>query len=69
MVVTCTADLIATTLQQLREAGLRRCGCVTLWLARRTAHTLQVEAVYRPTQTAREDMFHIPPAGMTALYA
>lgn len=69
MVVTCTADLIATTLQQLREAGLRRCECVTLWLARRTAHTLQVEAVYRPTQTAREDMFHIPPAGMTALYA
>jgi proteasome lid subunit RPN8/RPN11 len=69
MLVTCTTELIDTTLQQLREAGLRRCECVTLWLARRTAHTLQVEAVYRPTQTAREDMFHIPAEGMNALYA
>jgi proteasome lid subunit RPN8/RPN11 len=69
MLVTCTSDHIDMTLRQLREAGQRRCECVTLWLARRSEHTLQVEAVYRPTQTAREDMFHIPPAGMTALYA
>jgi proteasome lid subunit RPN8/RPN11 len=69
MLVTCTTHVIETTLQQLREAGQQRCECVTLWLARRTVHTLQVEAVYRPTQNAQEDMFHIPPEGMNALYA
>lgn len=69
MLVTCAADLIDTTLSQLREAGERNCECVTLWLGRRAGEFTRVEAVYRPTQTARSDMFHIPPAGMTALYA
>jgi proteasome lid subunit RPN8/RPN11 len=40
-----------------------------LWLGRRREQAIHVEAVYRPTQTAKADMFHIPPEGMTALYA
>ena len=69
MLVTCAATLIDTTLTQLREAGVRNCECVTLWLGRRIGEFTQVEMVFQPTQTAREDMFHIPPDAMAALYA
>lgn len=69
MLVKCAATLIDTTLTQLREAGARNCECVTLWLGRCIGEFTQVEVVFQPIQTSREDMFHIPPDGMAALYA
>lgn len=69
MLVTCPSPLVHTTLAQLREAGQGRCECVVLWLGRRDGGSIWIEDAYRPPQTAKADMFHIPPAGMTALYA
>lgn len=69
MLVTCASTFVETTLVRLREAGQRRCECVLLWLGRREGDIIRVEEAYRPAQTAREDMFQIPPASMNALYA
>ncbi|MHB8390262.1 MAG: Mov34/MPN/PAD-1 family protein [Acidobacteriaceae bacterium] len=69
MLITCPSGLIDTTLAHLREAGQRHCECVVLWLGRRHGDMIWVEDAYLPPQTAQADMFHIPPAGMTALQA
>lgn len=69
MLVNCPSALVHTTLNQLREAGHGRCECAVLWLGRRDDRGIWVKDVYRPLQTAEADMFHIPPAGMTALHA
>ncbi|RDS84382.1 Mov34/MPN/PAD-1 family protein [Dyella psychrodurans] len=69
MIVLCNVNAIDTTLAHLREAGSRNCEGIVLWLGRRTPSAIHVEAVYRPAHVAREDMFHIPPASMTALQA
>ncbi len=69
MIVLCNANAVDTTLAYLREAGTRNCEGIVLWLGRRTANAIHVEAVYRPAHVASEDMFHIPPASMTALQA
>ena len=69
MLVTCPSLLVDTTLARLREAGQRHCECVVLWLGRRNGGLIEVEDAYLPPQTAKADMFHIPPAGMTALQA
>ena len=69
MLVSCPSALVHTTLTQLREAGQDRCECVVLWLGRRDDRSIWIEDAYRPLQTAKADMFHIPPAGMTALHA
>jgi len=68
MLVTCPAHLVEATLNNLREAGRRRCECVVLWLGRRDQSAIAVAKAYRPLQAAKEDMFHISPAGMTALH-
>jgi proteasome lid subunit RPN8/RPN11 len=69
MLATCPSVLVNSTLAWLLEAGERRCECVVLWLARRNGGVISVEDAYLPPQTAEADMFHIPPAGMSALYA
>lgn len=69
MLVTCPSRLVDITLARLRDAGERHCECVVLWLARRTDNSILVADAYLPTQYARADMFHIPPAGMVALQA
>jgi proteasome lid subunit RPN8/RPN11 len=68
MPVICTVDQIRQTLEHLRHAGRRSVECVVLWLGRRSGANIQVVDVYRPVQTADEDMFHIPPEGMQALH-
>lgn len=68
MLVTCPVSLVDTTLSNLHEAGRRRCECVLLWLGRRDADAITIVEAYRPLQAAKEDMFHIPPEGMTALH-
>lgn len=69
MLTRCRWVDVETTLTHLREAGARECECIVLWLGRRSADTISIDAVYRPHHTAKVDMFHIPPAGMTALQA
>ena len=68
MLTTCPGPLVDATLAHLREAGHQRCECVVLWLGRRGADGITIGEAYRPLQTAKEDMFHIPPAGMSALH-
>lgn len=68
MLVTCPTTVLATTLDHLREAGTRGCECIVLWLGRPANGTIQVEEAYVPPHDAREDMFHIPPTSMDALY-
>lgn len=67
MLLDCRRAHIETTLAHLREAGERDCECVVLWLGQRATDMISIESVYRPYQTARADVFRIPPAGMTAL--
>ena len=69
MLVTCPAILVDTTLNTLREAGARHCEGIVLWLGQRGPNHIQVQEAYRPAHTAREDMFHISSAGMSALQA
>ncbi len=69
MIVTCSSTLVEKTLLQLRYAGQRRCECVMLWLGRRNGDHIGVVDAYRPEQVAREDMFQIPRASMTVLFA
>ena len=68
MLVTCPDALVHATLSHLRDAGHGRCECVVLWLGRREGRSITVQNAYRPLQTAKADMFHIPPAGMAALH-
>jgi hypothetical protein len=69
MLIGCEWAQVEATLEPLREAGTRECECVVLWLGRRVADTILIESVYHPHQTARADVFRIPPTGMTALQA
>jgi proteasome lid subunit RPN8/RPN11 len=62
-----TNDQITQTLHHLQEAGRRSTECVVLWLARSNADDVIVQAVYRPQQEARADVFRIPPASMRTL--
>ena len=65
----CPTWLVEASLARLRDAGQDRHECIMLWLGRREGELLRVHEAYRPIQNAREDMFEIPPAGMTALHA
>lgn len=67
MFVYCPSGVVRTTLKHLRQAGYVGRECVVLWLGSRESGEIRVKSVYRPIQKAREDMFHIPPQGMTAL--
>ena len=70
MLVRCPSHLVHTTLIQLREAGYAGCECVILWLGcREGGGSVLVKNAYRPIQTAKADMFYIPPQGMDALHA
>ncbi|MHB8345881.1 MAG: Mov34/MPN/PAD-1 family protein [Acidiferrobacterales bacterium] len=69
MLMLCPPALIDLTLGHLRDAGQDKRECIVLWLGRREGELLRVHEAYRPIQNASEDMFEIPPAGMTALYA
>jgi proteasome lid subunit RPN8/RPN11 len=69
MLTLCPPTFVDLTLTYLRDAGQDNCECIVLWLGRRDGALLHVEEAYRPMQNASEDMFEIPPAGMTALYA
>lgn len=69
MSVRCVLNQVEETLGHLREAGRSSRECVVLWLARRDGADADVVEVYRPLQNAEEDMFRIPPEGMTALQA
>jgi proteasome lid subunit RPN8/RPN11 len=66
--VDCPLSSVETTVGHLKRAGDRRVECVVLWLARREGNSLRVEEAYLPTQSAREDHFHIPAASMNVLY-
>lgn len=67
MQITCPTNLIRNTLEHLQNAGVLQCECVVLWLGRRNGDSVVVEEAYVPLQRAKQDMFHIPPEGMTAL--
>ena len=67
MRVVCPIAVVEKTLSHLREAGKRQCECVVLWLGRRREDEVAVTEAYVPLQVAREDMFHIPSDGMTAI--
>jgi proteasome lid subunit RPN8/RPN11 len=69
MRIDCFPLFLETTLQHLKQAGERQRECVVLWLARRDGDLLRVEEAYLPAQSAREDLFRIPPESMNALYA
>jgi proteasome lid subunit RPN8/RPN11 len=69
MVMLCSQALVERTLAYLRDAGQAGCECIVLWLGRHEGDSLRVHEAYRPMQHASEDMFAIPPEGMTALYA
>ena len=69
MLVHCPTRVVDITLDQLREAGNRRCECVVLWLGERVADSVQIRQAYRPVQRSRTDMFYIPPEGMQALHS
>jgi len=64
----CPTRLVEQTLESLRAAGQRGTEGVVLWLAKRPlgANAVIVEA-FIPEYTARADVFHIPPSGMTTL--
>src|SRR5262245_33839045 len=67
MIVRCSTDVVSETLAHLQIEGRRERECVVLWLARRSANSIDVEAAFRPIQFARSDIFRIPPKGMDAL--
>jgi proteasome lid subunit RPN8/RPN11 len=69
MLTHCSSALVELTLAYLRDAGQNRCECIVLWLGRHEGHSLRVHEAYRPMQNVSEDMFEIPPTGMTALHA
>ena len=69
MMVICPPSIVDDTLSRLHEAGRRGCECVVLWLGKRRDGGAQVMDAYLPLQTAKADMFRIPPAGMAALQA
>ena len=69
MSVTCPLNVVEETLVHLREAGLRNCECVVLWLGQRRDTEVIVKQAYLPIQIVREDMFHIPSEGMAALHS
>lgn len=68
MLMLCPSSLVDVTLTRLRDTGQDRRECVVLWLGRRDGELLHVQEVYQPIQSASEDRFEIPPAGMTALH-
>ena len=68
MLVACPSALVDKTLTHLREAGIAACECAVLWLGRRDRESVWIKKAYRPLQTAKVDMFHIPQEGMNALY-
>src|SRR6266404_6352259 len=68
MSVLCSSSLVEATLAHLHEAGQAVRECVVLWLGRREGGQVRVVSAYRPLQSAAEDMFQIPPAGMAALH-
>jgi proteasome lid subunit RPN8/RPN11 len=69
MLLQCPDAFVESTLNFLKEAGLRRQECVVLWLGKRSSTTINIQHCYRPIQRARADQFHIPPEGMAALQA
>jgi len=58
---------IRQTVEHLQQAGREHKECVVLWLAGDEARTLHVQAVFKPEQTARADIFRIPPSAMRDL--
>jgi proteasome lid subunit RPN8/RPN11 len=69
MLVTCALNHVESTLGFLSTAGHRHIECIVLWLGKRNGDQVHVEEAYLPDQVAEEDMFLIPPASMTKLYA
>jgi proteasome lid subunit RPN8/RPN11 len=67
VIVVCDFNAVNETLIHLRAAGEKHCECVVLWLGHREDKVIRVVRAYRPEQTAREDIFRIPPRGMDAL--
>jgi proteasome lid subunit RPN8/RPN11 len=61
--VICSGDHISTTIDHLREGGLRNSETVVLWLARRSGKA-EVSLIVRPEQTASEKRFWIDPNSM-----
>lgn len=68
--VSCSAPLIAETLEILRRGGSRREERVVLWLAGPSQHPpARVVEVYEPEQITAIDSFELPPHSMRALMA
>ena len=59
--------VVSDTIKHLRFAGERRCECVVLWLAKKSAGRVSVVEAHLPEQTARQDVFRIPPNSMRSL--
>lgn len=66
----CPSALVAQTLESLRAAGQRGTEGVVLWLAKRSlVDGAVIVETFVPEYTARVDVFHIPPSGMSAMMA
>ena len=64
----CPIGLIEVTLEHLRRAGQLEKECVVFWLsARPVMPGATIIDAYLPEQHAAEDVFRIPPSGMTKL--
>ncbi len=66
--VVAPARVLVPSLVALQEVGREGSECVVLWLAKRTADTINVEEVYKPAQVAAADVFRIPRESIAALF-
>jgi len=63
-IVECPRTLVARTIAELQDAGLRQQERVLLWLAESNHQRLTIAELMVPVQYATSDRFHIPPEGM-----
>ena len=68
MLIRCPSDVIHSTLELLRRAGIGGREGIVLWLGQRADEHIQVTDAYQPLHISEADMFHITPAGMNALH-
>jgi hypothetical protein len=67
MMMTIDEEMIAATLEHLRNDGERGVEGVVLWLGSRIGDQTQITQVYRPEQYASRGNFRIPRQSMSAL--
>lgn len=67
--IICPSDVVATTIEALRQSGRAGSEGIVLWIGQRRTTAIEIAQAYVPEHVARYDMFHIPPQGMRKLQA